>query len=129
MWRPRGQHNSVQGRYIYNILLLCCKVSLCSFWVEIFLDNRQKAVETRMENMEKHNDLILRQRNELTKLLLSQTSDFQFSTKELLQNPISKWCKSSYLKPNCLFSVSSYHMFTLKKNVNFTILTDFCNWQ
>ena len=54
------------------------------------MDNFRKAVETRMENMEKHNDLILRQRNELTKLLLSQTSDFHISTKELLQNPISK---------------------------------------
>ena len=32
-----------------------------------------KAIKIKMDNLEKHNELILRQRNELTKLLLSQS--------------------------------------------------------
>ena len=47
--------------------------------------SQQKSLETKLENMEKHNILILRQRNELTKLLLSQTSEFDFSSKQLLR--------------------------------------------
>merc|ERR1712141_34818 len=49
------------------------------------MQTQLKSLETKLENMEKHNELILRQRNEPTKLLLSQTSEFNFSTKHLVQ--------------------------------------------
>ena len=39
--------------------------------------NYSKAIKIKMDNLEKHNELILRQRNELTKLLLSQSDRTQ----------------------------------------------------
>merc|ERR1712179_291334 len=37
------------------------------------LQTQLTAIKIKMDNLEKHNELILRQRNELTKLLLSQS--------------------------------------------------------
>ena len=38
---------------------------------------RFQAIKIKMDNLEKHNELILRQRNELTRLLLSQSDTRQ----------------------------------------------------